>query len=342
MSSQEALPSSAEDRLVPVPIIVAGPDGKPTTTYALVSASLLSQPNLSLSSLLPQIPPMPAGPTILPSKGANAQATPQPASSDALGAGSLQGFNDFVPQSPMPSMYPNLSTQSPIAPASAGNAARSGMREPSASYAPIPSQPLQKKNMVNTNNFQPPQTKAPALHIQPLAASPKTFDFSSGLTPPSPLSFSHLLQQNSPTTAAAENQSFPPESFGSSTSSQASGQSSSSPPPSAPSVENDDDDKRRRNTAASARFRAKKKLREQAMERMSREMTVKVDILERKLYDMDQEILWLRKLLAERDGPETLSQLYATNFKNPGQQPLLRKTLQPYPTPSQPVAKIEP
>ncbi|KAI8849849.1 hypothetical protein BC829DRAFT_176940 [Chytridium lagenaria] len=63
-----------------------------------------------------------------------------------------------------------------------------------------------------------------------------------------------------------------------------------SPPP----VGADEEDKRRRNTAASARFRAKKKLREQAMERMAREMSVKTDILERKLVGMFSTLSFLR------------------------------------------------
>ncbi|KAJ1544056.1 hypothetical protein HK096_007936, partial [Nowakowskiella sp. JEL0078] len=55
----------------------------------------------------------------------------------------------------------------------------------------------------------------------------------------------------------------------------------------APSEEKDmtpeERDKRHRNTAASARFRAKKKLREQAMERSAKEMSTMLDDLQKKV-----------------------------------------------------------
>jgi Basic region leucine zipper len=68
-----------------------------------------------------------------------------------------------------------------------------------------------------------------------------------------------------------------------------------------------DDDKRRRNTAASARFRIKKKQREQALERTAKEMTEKSDRLESRVKELELEIKWLRSLLLEKDSrqPET-------------------------------------
>ncbi|KAJ1980191.1 hypothetical protein H4R35_001214 [Dimargaris xerosporica] len=62
-----------------------------------------------------------------------------------------------------------------------------------------------------------------------------------------------------------------------------------------------EEDKRRRNTAASARFRAKKKLREQAMERTAKEMTAKVDMLEKRVRDLETENKWLRGLITEKN-----------------------------------------
>ncbi|KAJ3188704.1 hypothetical protein HDU85_004418 [Gaertneriomyces sp. JEL0708] len=72
-------------------------------------------------------------------------------------------------------------------------------------------------------------------------------------------------------------------------------------------------DKRRRNTTASARFRAKKKLREQAMERAARELTQKAEGLGDKLHVMHREVQWVRDLLIDRDGRETLRDLYRQN-----------------------------
>lgn len=61
-----------------------------------------------------------------------------------------------------------------------------------------------------------------------------------------------------------------------------------------------DEDKRRRNTAASARFRIKKKLREQAMEQSVREMTLKSDKLQDRVDNLESEIKFLRSLLLEK------------------------------------------
>ncbi|KAJ8656938.1 hypothetical protein O0I10_007272 [Lichtheimia ornata] len=62
-----------------------------------------------------------------------------------------------------------------------------------------------------------------------------------------------------------------------------------------------EEDKRRRNTAASARFRAKKKLREQAMEQAVKEMSEKSEKLEERVKDLEHEIKWLRSLLIDKD-----------------------------------------
>ncbi|KAI7904734.1 uncharacterized protein BX663DRAFT_559712 [Cokeromyces recurvatus] len=61
-----------------------------------------------------------------------------------------------------------------------------------------------------------------------------------------------------------------------------------------------DEDKRRRNTAASARFRIKKKLREQAMEQSVREMTTKSEQLQDRINHLETEIKFLRSLLLNK------------------------------------------
>ena len=63
-----------------------------------------------------------------------------------------------------------------------------------------------------------------------------------------------------------------------------------------------DEDKRRRNTAASARFRVKKKMREQAMEQSVREMTMKSDHLQDRVNNLESEIKFLRSLLLDKAG----------------------------------------
>ncbi|KAJ3028700.1 hypothetical protein HDV00_010089 [Rhizophlyctis rosea] len=68
--------------------------------------------------------------------------------------------------------------------------------------------------------------------------------------------------------------------------------------------------KRHRNTAASARFRAKKKLREQALERTARTQTARVKEIEGRLEEVGREVRWLRGLLKERDGKEWVEGVY--------------------------------
>jgi hypothetical protein len=76
-----------------------------------------------------------------------------------------------------------------------------------------------------------------------------------------------------------------------------------------PAVENYEDasrmaaeeDKRRRNTAASARFRVKKKQREQALERSAKEMSDKVSALEGRINQLETENKWLKNLITEKN-----------------------------------------
>lgn len=63
-----------------------------------------------------------------------------------------------------------------------------------------------------------------------------------------------------------------------------------------------EEDKRRRNTAASARFRVKKKQREQALEKTAKEMSDKANRLEQKVQQLETENAWLKGLITEKNG----------------------------------------
>lgn len=63
-----------------------------------------------------------------------------------------------------------------------------------------------------------------------------------------------------------------------------------------------EEDKRRRNTAASARFRVKKKQREQALERTVKEVTEKNNVLENRVSQLEMENRWLKNLITEKNG----------------------------------------
>ncbi len=62
-----------------------------------------------------------------------------------------------------------------------------------------------------------------------------------------------------------------------------------------------EEDKRRRNTAASARFRVKKKQREQNLERTAKEMTDKASALEARIGQLEMENKWLKSLITEKN-----------------------------------------
>lgn len=72
-----------------------------------------------------------------------------------------------------------------------------------------------------------------------------------------------------------------------------------------------EEDKRRRNTAASARFRIKKKQREQALEKSAKEMTERISGLESKVSQLETENKWLKNLLVEKnEGSEDITALW--------------------------------
>jgi len=72
-----------------------------------------------------------------------------------------------------------------------------------------------------------------------------------------------------------------------------------------------EEDKRRRNTAASARFRVKKKQREQALEKSAKEMTDKADQLEKRVNELELENKWLKGLITEQSGGVEFGDLFA-------------------------------
>ena len=63
-----------------------------------------------------------------------------------------------------------------------------------------------------------------------------------------------------------------------------------------------EEDKRRRNTAASARFRVKKKQREQLLEQQQKELQQKVTKLEAMVTQLETENTWLKGLITEKNG----------------------------------------
>ena len=72
-----------------------------------------------------------------------------------------------------------------------------------------------------------------------------------------------------------------------------------------------EEDKRRRNTAASARFRVKKKQREQALERSAKEMNDKVSALEGRINKLETENKWLKNLITEKnESKEDIAELW--------------------------------
>lgn len=74
----------------------------------------------------------------------------------------------------------------------------------------------------------------------------------------------------------------------------------SSAPSEDPLVADAEEDKRKRNQAASARFRQKKKQREQQMLEQSREMTEKTKKLESEVEGLKRENTFLKRLLVEK------------------------------------------
>ncbi|QSZ31925.1 hypothetical protein DSL72_001494 [Monilinia vaccinii-corymbosi] len=80
-----------------------------------------------------------------------------------------------------------------------------------------------------------------------------------------------------------------------------------------------EEDKRRRNTAASARFRVKKKQREQALERSAKDMSDKVAALEGRINQLETENKWLKNLITEKhESKEDIAALWKKYNKDDG------------------------
>ncbi|KAB8300827.1 hypothetical protein EYC80_002755 [Monilinia laxa] len=80
-----------------------------------------------------------------------------------------------------------------------------------------------------------------------------------------------------------------------------------------------EEDKRRRNTAASARFRVKKKQREQALERSAKDMSDKVAALEGRINQLETENKWLKNLITEKnESKEDIAALWKKYNKDAG------------------------
>lgn len=91
-----------------------------------------------------------------------------------------------------------------------------------------------------------------------------------------------------------------------------------------------EEDKRRRNTAASARFRIKKKQREQALEKSAKDMADKVQQLEMKINQLEMENKWLKNLITEKnsgkkDGGLDISELFNAKFSAAASAPAAQK-----------------
>lgn len=76
------------------------------------------------------------------------------------------------------------------------------------------------------------------------------------------------------------------------------------------------EDKRRRNTAASARFRVKKKMREQALQQTANEMTEKAKAFENRVHELEREVKWLKALIVEKKDGQ-LEQLLMQQYGAP-------------------------
>jgi hypothetical protein len=87
-----------------------------------------------------------------------------------------------------------------------------------------------------------------------------------------------------------------------------------------------EEDKRRRNTAASARFRVKKKQREQALEKTAKEMSDKAQALEKRVQELDMENKWLKEIITEKTGGNDVKAMYAKYLAEGGERVHKRAT----------------
>ena len=127
-----------------------------------------------------------------------------------------------------------------------------------------------------------------------------------------------------PASFDAPNLNFDPSVYNAAPSQASSTLSPTTPTASTQKLEEDaraaaEEDKRRRNTAASARFRVKKKQREQALEKREKELTEKMSALEKRVGQLEQENGFLRSLVTEKNGKENLAERYR-NFRRESEE----------------------
>ncbi|GAN00790.1 regulatory protein cys-3 protein [Mucor ambiguus] len=150
-------------------------------------------------------------------------------------------------------------------------------------------------NCLNSNNYLLPSTSSPVKTFQPTQPQPQSQQLHSQLLPriaPAPPQ-QQQQQTQSPIQQIHNTSSAPSKKRKASI---AVKESNDEELPDA--IE---EDKRKRNTAASARFRMKKKLREQALEQTAKEMTIKAEALEKRVIELEKEAKWLRALVVEKD-----------------------------------------
>jgi hypothetical protein len=87
-----------------------------------------------------------------------------------------------------------------------------------------------------------------------------------------------------------------------------------------------EEDKRKRNTAASARFRVKKKQREQALEKTAKDMADKAQALEKRVHELDMENKWLKEIITEKTGGSDVKAMYAKYLAASGERAHKRTT----------------
>lgn len=151
----------------------------------------------------------------------------------------------------------------------------------------------------NMTEYQPDLSgaNAPSMHMQnaPYSAV-SNGSVAANSVPAAPMSAPQNVSPTSSPTEASEPASAGPKRKHTQKSTQASAEEA------ARNVA--EEDKRRRNTAASARFRVKKKMREQALERTVKETNDKNDALEARVSQLELENHWLRGLIMEKNGTE--------------------------------------
>lgn len=155
---------------------------------------------------------------------------------------------------------------------------------------PIPSAPSTLPPFTHESAFAvPPSIPAPAPATQTEPSTPTTTTFSMNSTPTVAKRKSSIMDSASPESLEDASRLAAEE------------------------------DKRRRNTAASARFRIKKKQREQALEKSAKDMADKVQQLEMKINQLEMENKWLKNLITEKnsskkDGGLDISELFNAKF----------------------------